>query len=168
MANKEKESLVEEVSEKKINIYELGYLLVPSITEENLPVVFTSLKDLILSFGGKIISEENPKMTSLAYTMVKSIQNINHKFNTGYFGWIKFSMDTEEILKLKKKLDLSSDLVRFLLFKTIAENTTHAKNFTLREPYKKFTPYKKDQNKKASPINKEEVDKEIDALVGVV
>ncbi|OGI47183.1 hypothetical protein A2121_01720, partial [Candidatus Nomurabacteria bacterium GWB1_40_6] len=99
-------------------VYELGYLLVPSITEENLPVMYGNIKELVSSFKGEIISDEMPKMIPLAYSMVKVISNVRNKFNTAYFGWTKFVMDSDKVLELKKKLDLDPNFVRFLILKT--------------------------------------------------
>ena len=103
---KEENTLNEVEKGADSRVYELGYLLVPSIAEENLPVVYGNLKELVNSFKGEIISDEMPKMIPLAYTMAKVITNVRHKFNTAYFGWIKFFMDSEKVLELKKNTQL--------------------------------------------------------------
>ena len=36
-------------------VYELGYLLVPTISPENVPINYGNLKDLIMKEGGEII-----------------------------------------------------------------------------------------------------------------
>ena len=41
-------------------------------------------------------------MIQLAYSMVKVVANVRNKFNTAYFGWIKFAMDSDKILELKR------------------------------------------------------------------
>ena len=112
-----------------VRVYEVGYLLVPTIEEINLPVTYGNLKELIMSFGGTIISDEMPKMIPLAYTMVKVVANVRNKFNAAYFGWVKFTMETDSVLELKKKLDLDSNIIRFLILKTVKENTIAAKRF---------------------------------------
>ena len=73
-------------------VYELGYLLVSTIPEEDVPVIYGNLKELISSLGGNAISDEIPKMIPLAYAMVKVVNNVRNKFNTAHFGWIKFMM----------------------------------------------------------------------------
>ena len=147
-------------------VYELGYLLVPTITEENVPVVFGNLKELVSSLGGVAISDEMPKMIPLAYAMVKVVSNVRNKFNTGYFGWIKFTMDSDKVLELKKKLDLDSNFIRFLILKTVKENTIAAKRFVRGDMHgRKPRVEKSSDNETVVPINKEEIDKEIDALI---
>ena len=154
-----------EISEENSKVYELGYLLIPTIKEEDAPVNYGNLKELLVSFNGEIISGEMPKMTSLAYSMAKVTSNIKNKFNTAYFGWIKFTMNSQKVLELKKHLDLDPNIIRFLILKTIKENTIATKRFTRGEMYKRPAMKENAKNETAIPINKEEIDKEIDALV---
>ncbi|MEK7539035.1 MAG: 30S ribosomal protein S6 [Patescibacteria group bacterium] len=157
-----------EVSESlNSRVYELGYLLVPAIKEEDVGIIYGNLKELILSFRGEIISDEMPKITNLAYSMQKITSNVRHKFSTAYFGWTKFMMDSEKILELKKHLDLDSNFIRFLILKTVKENTIAAKRFGRGETYKKPLMKKNVNNEVLTSINKEEIDKEIDALIAV-
>ena len=141
-----------ETSEENSKVYELGYLLASTIKEEDVSVNYGNLKELVSSFNGEIISDEMPKMTNLAYSMVKVTSNMRNKFNTAYFGWIKFVMDSQKVLEKKKHLDLDPNIIRFLILKTVKENTIATKST---------------KNEIATPINKEEIDKEIDALVAV-
>ncbi len=158
------DSLVE-TGESDSKVYELGYLLVPTIKEEDVPVTYGNLKELIVSFGGEVVMDEMPKMTNLAYEMLKVVSNVRNKFNTAYFGWTKFTMAPSQVLELKKKLDLDPTIIRFLLLKTVKENTIAAKRFVRGETYKKPTTKKSSENEVVTPINKEEIDKEIDAMV---
>ena len=163
MEIREENEILEDGSSK---IYELGYLLAPTIKEEDAPVSYGNLKELVSSFGGEIISDEMPKMVNLAYSMQKVISNIRNKFNTAYFGWIKFGMSSQKVLELKKHLDLNPNFIRFLILKTVRENTIATKRFVRRETYRK-SKSKSTENETVVPINKEEIDKEIDALVAV-
>ena len=71
-------------------------------------------------------------------------------------------------MELKKKLDLSPDILRFLILKTVKENTIAARRFIGREIHRKVpSMHTKEENVEAVPINKEEIDKEIDAMVAV-
>lgn len=155
--------------EKDVNsrVYELGYLLVPTISEEDMPITFGNLKELISSLGGIHISDEMPKMMPLSYSMVKVVSNVRNKFNTAYFGWVKFTMDSDKVLELKKKLDLDPNLIRFLILKTVKENTIAAKRFVRGEIHRRPTAKKNENDEAIVPINKEEIDKEIDAMVAV-
>jgi len=147
-------------------IYEVGYLLVPTLGEEDVPAVYTKIKDLVVSLGGEIISDDMPKMMNLAYTMQKVVQNARTKYDTAYFGWVKFGMDSSKILELKKSLDADVNIIRFLTLKTIKENTIAAKRFIHRDSKRKVLYTKKEgENESSLPIDKEEIDKEIEAMV---
>jgi ribosomal protein S6 len=109
-----------------------------------------------------------PKMISLAYSMLKVTQNVRNKFDSAYFGWVKFEINPEKVLELKKKLDVDPNFIRFLILKTIRENTIAAKRFVHRDSRRKMsTPKKEGENEVPLPFNKEEIDKEIDAMVAV-
>lgn len=150
-------------------IYEVGYLLAPTIGEEAVPREYGNLKELVASLDGEIISDEMPRMTKLSYTMLKVVQNVRSQFDTAYFGWIKFSMSPSNVTLLKKKLDLDGKVIRFLILKTVKENTVAAKRFVHRdETHRRTGTTKRDkENEVVVPINKEEIDKEIDAMVAV-
>ena len=159
---KDMQNMDESVADARV--YELGYLLVPTIPEEDVSVQYGNLKELVSSFGGEIIADEMPKMIPLAYSMVKVVSNVRSKFNKAYFSWVKFAMSGEKLLELKKKLDLDPNLIRFLIIKTVRENTIATKKYVRTEMYKRPIT-KKNENEEAVPINKEEIDKEIDALI---
>jgi ribosomal protein S6 len=160
----------ENLMETEVNnrVYELAYLLVPTIAEEDVPAAFGNLKELVSSYGGITIADEMPHMMSIAYPMVKVVANIRNKFTTAYFGWIKFTMDSDKVLELKKKLDFDPTVIRFLILKTVKENTIAAKRFVRGDMlHKKPKTEKAEGDEVVVPINKEEIDKEIDAMVTV-
>ncbi len=148
-------------------VYELGYIFVPTIPTEEILTLFGDLKELVSSFDGESISDEMPKMIPLAYPMLKVVSNVRNKFDNGYFGWIKFFMDPEKVLELKKKVELDPNILRFLIFKTVKENTIASKRFMGRDSAYRKNISKKDKNKETTPIDKEEIDKEIDAMIAV-
>ncbi len=153
------EENMQEMSEN--NVYELGFILVPSITEERLAETFGALKAVLETRGGVSLTEEFPKMTTLAYTMEKTINNKIERFREGYFGWIKFELAGSEVAELERQLRLRDDVIRHLLISTVRENTIAAR----RTPGVRRAP-KAGTTKDAAPeMSKEEIDREIDALV---
>jgi ribosomal protein S6 len=152
-----------EVEEVKNSVYEVGYIIVPTIAEENLGGEVTVFKDMLLEQGAVFISDEHPKMMELAYEMSRSIANKKQKFSYGYFGWVKFECTTSQAKVIKDMLDKNEKLVRYLMIKTVRENTMSSKR-----PYGKTDGVKRRSTPKAEeagPINEETIDKEIDALV---
>ncbi len=158
--------LMEEENKKdndsRNSIYEVGYLMVPGIAEENVGAEVTNLKDKLTELGAVIISDEFPKMMELAYEMARSIKNKKQKFTYGYFGWVKFDATTESAVVIKDMLDKNEQLIRYLLVKTVRENTMSQKRvYNKSEGFKrKVTP-----KEEALPINEETIDKDIEALM---
>ena len=92
----------EEIIEGELKVYELGYLLVPTLGEEEAPSVYGNIKELISNLGGQFIMDDMPKLIPLAYTMDKVIQNVRHKFDSAYFGWVKFEAEPSAVNKIKE------------------------------------------------------------------
>lgn len=164
LENKDKNSMSEDEKGADSRIYEVGYLLLPTLPEENIGKECGNLKEQIGSFNGEVISDGIPKMIPLVYSMEKVTANVRSKFNSAYFGWIKFAMDPEKVLELKKNLSQNPQLIRFLIFKTVKESTVAIKRFARDITYHRPTVSKK-RDQTAVPINKEEIDKEIEAMV---
>jgi ribosomal protein S6 len=154
---------VEEKESGRMSIYEVGYIMVPTIVEENLGGEVTMFKDVFTEHGATFISDEYPKMIELAYEMSRSIANKKQKFSYGYFGWVKFECTTDQAKVIKDLLDKNEKLVRYLMIKTVRESTMSSKR-----PYGKPEGAKRRSTPRAEetgPINEEVIDKEIDALV---
>lgn len=149
-----------QVEKSENGVYELGFILVPSFTEEKLPEAFAALKSVIEDKGGVALSEEFPKLMTLAYTMDKTINNKIERFKEGFFGWVKFEAAGADIAKIDAAMRLRTDVIRHLLISTVRENTIAAKrSIGARRAPKAGT-------KDAAPeMSKEEIDREIEALV---
>lgn len=104
-------------------VYEIGYLLVSSIPEEKVSAKVDELKAIISAKKAEMIAEEAPVLETLAYMMMKKIGAKNHRFTQGYFGWVKFAVEPESIIKIKEAFDADNDVLRFLLITTPRENT---------------------------------------------
>jgi ribosomal protein S6 len=104
-------------------VYEIGYVLVSSVPEEKVATEVASLKDVLAKAGASIIAEENPELIQLAYTMIKKMHGANHRFDEGYFGWIKFELSPSAIESVKKAIDGMENILRHLLVITVKENT---------------------------------------------
>jgi ribosomal protein S6 len=111
-------------------IYELGYHLVPTIAEENIQAASKAVRGMVERISKGIIAEENPVFIDLAYTIVKTVDHKNKRFDNAYFGWIKFEGDPAGIAELEEGLKKDENVLRYLVVKTIREDTFIAKTFT--------------------------------------
>jgi len=166
----EKKAEKENEKEKEGNnlqVYEVGYHIVSAVSAENLPNEVENIKNFLVKEGASIISEEFPKMRELSYSIKKTTGGAKRNFDTAYFGWIKFDAGEAPVAKIKKFLDENENILRFLLIKTVKENTLFSPKIydaALKEETKSV---KKDSSAKEikSPISQEELDKTIDKLI---
>lgn len=123
---------------KEALVYELGYLVLPSIAEDKLPEVVDSIKGILKKTGAKELDSEDPIHTDLAYTMSKSIGARKYVVDEAYIGWVKFEGEGQmanEIAEAVKNLD---EVLRHLLIKTTKETRfTFAKALKAREEREK-------------------------------
>jgi ribosomal protein S6 len=108
-------------------VYEVGYLLSPAIRDEDLAAKTDELKETLTKLGGSVISEGAPEFIDLAYEMVRVIDNKNVRFNQAYFGWIKLEIEPSAVTAIKEVFDANIFIIRYLLTKTIRENTVVGK-----------------------------------------
>ena len=160
-----KEMETESVTEaSKPRVYELGYLVISSISEEDLPREIGVLRDQVEKAGARVISEQFPKSVELAYNMVKSVSNVRTNYNRAYFGWFGFELGQASTNDLEDSLKANDKILRFLLIKT-------TKEALMPEPARRRVFAEKPaQGVPTEPMPKKEmdvvaVDKEIEALV---
>lgn len=118
-------------------VYEFSYLLVPSMAEEAVNGKIEELKKLFASNGAEFISEESPEYIGLAYTMIHQVNNKNERINSAYFGWLKMNAGVDILEQVKMTLDRDTDLVRYMLIKTVAENTLAPKKLSQKPSTRK-------------------------------
>ncbi len=148
-------------------VYEMSYLLLPSLASEQVPAKATELKDMVTSAGGAVISFEEPILIDLAYPMLKVTLTSRQKVDSGYFGWIKFEIGSENVEIIKKNLDTNADVVRYLIVKTVRENTLLGgkMNIQKEERMKKEEDALVEVSEEVKDTSIEEMDKSIDDLV---
>ena len=164
------EATTEQNSESEQVVYELGYHLLPSLSEDNIKTEVEDIKSTIEKSEGVFLSEEYPKSFQLAYTIAKKSGSKYIKFDAAFFGWIKFEMTPERVIVLKEALDKKDTILRFIIVKTTREH------IPLQPKLKVHTKPRAEvtlPSKLASPvkpltrtaISDEELDKSIEELV---
>ncbi len=150
---------MEEILNKKV--YELGYHMLPNLSEEELAKAVDSIKKNLENLKAEIISEQYPQMTNLAYDIVKEIDNKNHKFANAYFGWVKFEIEASKVEDLNQAVDKNLNIIRFLLIKTVRENTLSGIKIANKSSSKRHVS----EVEATTPIDEVEVDKKIDEMI---
>lgn len=110
-------------------VYELGYHIVPTLAAEQIPEASGAVRGMIERISKDIIAEELPVFIDLAYQIVKTIEHKNKRYNDAYFGWVKFEANPEGIATLEEELKKDVNVLRYLVTKTLRENTFISKKF---------------------------------------
>jgi ribosomal protein S6 len=150
------------------DVYEVGFHVVSSVPEEEVGARVAAVHDVIEKYGGVIISEEFPKSMELAYPMVKVANNQRKTYTNAYFGWVKFEGPTSSPAEVKKTLDADEKILRFIIIKTVKENTLMPKKLIAqagKQDERDERPARKEEKEK--PVMTDaELDKTIDVLAG--
>ncbi len=153
------------------HIYELGFHIVPTLTEDEAEKAVNFLREQIVAFGGSLITEGTMELIDLAYTMSINEGGKHSYYDRAYFGWIKFEMNSEKLPLFKEDvLDIDKNLIRYILIKTVREETrAQLKEETLKTldevKTKDIIAQKPVKEKTKEPISDEDIDKVVDELL---
>ena len=151
--------------DKRINVYEVGYLLLPTIPEEHLATEVQNIKSIIEKHEGSFITEDFPKLRPLAYTMKKSATGQNLRFTNAYFGWIKFEVSSGSIPAIQAALEKNENVLRSMVIGTVKENTLYTQRVAYRPAEEGETPAVVIDEAPKEKMSEEEIDKTIENLV---
>jgi ribosomal protein S6 len=156
--------------------YEIGYLLSPLVTEENLvPEVTKAILDPLAKVGATVISQNDPQLRKLAYVMSRSINHKRSSFKDAYFGAIKFSVTTDKLTDIKEAVEKSDLIIRFLIIeaskvseKNIARNPRAGRQAADGDsPEVLPTTEVSAEEVKDKEVDSVQIDQEIDELLAV-
>lgn len=156
-----------EEQEKPItHVYEVGYLVAPTISEDKVSEVVTAIKTLLETHGCFVISDEFPKFRQLAYALTKPLGGKNEKYTSAYFGWIKFEATASALSLFRAELEREMRLVRFLIVKTEREVRVSTRTFFKpRSPVKREPIKTTERPIRGTGMTEAELDKQIEELV---
>jgi len=135
-------------------VYEIGFQLLPTVPTADLEAELATIKELITSRGGQEIASQTPELMDLAYEMSKTIDNKRTHFSTAYFGWLKFEIDAEMIDEIDAAMAVLPNVLRFILVKTVREDTVAKRQRPTRKP----APTDNPENPAADADQKGDVD----------
>ena len=130
-----------EVDQGELSVYEIGYLILPSIPEDKLSLVTDAIRKVITKEGGIEIDAEEPFKEELAYSMSKTIGASRYVLSDAYLGWIKFEAKKAVAPAIKMGVEKIEEVLRFLMVKAPRETTfTFAKARALLEEPEPMIP----------------------------
>lgn len=149
----------EEATNKKI--YELGYHVLPNLSEEELAKVVEGIKGNLSKMGAEVIADQYPQAMNLSYAIVKEIENKNRKFNTAFFGWVKFELEASKLEEFAATIDKNLNILRSLLIKTVRESTLAAIRLAHKGMARRAVP----ESETGAPMDEVAVDQKIDEML---
>ncbi len=155
-------------NEREAGIYELGFLLLPTIPEEDINEEVSKIKDA-MGESGLVISGETAEMRTLAYPMTKAFGGRNNTFTSAYFGSLIFQTGSGTVGDVKIALTKNDRVLRFLIIKRTKESLLPSvrKPISLRGKAVAVAGAKaKDEQTPAQrAAHEEEIDKTIEELI---
>lgn len=107
----------EQGMEQDLQAYELAFHVLPTVAEGEVKKVFDSIKEEVTKLGGTVSEEEAPARFDLAYDIVKFLEGKHRKFSSAYFGWVRFTLDADQVGTLTGEVDRMKDVLRSLLIR---------------------------------------------------
>jgi len=148
--------------------YEVGFHVVPTVAETDVPAVTARLRSHLEGAGATIVSEEAPKKIKFAYRIERAVTGKREKFTEGYFGSIKFEALRNIVPALEAMLRADTDILRSLIIPAGEEQEAKApravyssdrlQGETIQRPVVVAEP--------RGEMSEEDLDKSIEALVG--
>ena len=108
------------------SVYELAAHIPSSKTQSDADRVFKDIRSKVKKLSSKLLDESSPSLIPLAYEIKSKERDSDAKFlryNEAYFFSIKAKMDASSVGELDAELKSNGDLLRYLLFKTVKEDT---------------------------------------------
>ncbi len=148
-------------------IYEIGYIIVPTVAEDAVEQAVAAIRTPITDAGGSFIAEGAPSLMRLAYEMTAREGDKNVDYDRGYFGWLKFEGSTEIAESVEASLRTNAQVLRHIVFRTVREDTrAKMKAPHLREvkasPSARTAPRREEET--AAPVSEADLDKALDVL----
>lgn len=90
-----------------MKLYELSFLVVPEIKEEDANQINQKIISLIQEKGGALDNLDTTKLINLAYEIEKKLQ--------AYFSSFSFYLQAKNIAELEKNIKDNKNIIRYLL-----------------------------------------------------
>lgn len=137
------------MSEEK-KVYEIGYLLNPAMSEEDVLGEVAKIKSVLEKQGAIFLSGDVPVLIDLAYPISKMFEADKQIFEKAFFAWIKFEAPSDNAEIIKKELENLQDILRFLLIKSLALDTLVSE--TKKVIKKEIVLVDEEKQKKVNPL----------------
>lgn len=145
--------------ESKKQLYEIGYLIAPSMLEEEARDFHQKIKNEAQGLGGLIEDEGRVEKIRLSYPIKKQTE--------AYLGNFKFTMESAKIDEFNLKIKTEKNILRFLCVKTVRPQQRKINTRPFSAPQTFLAPQTPKEIKLGEPTaNIEEIDKKLEEILG--
>lgn len=109
---------------ENMSYYEVGYLLAPTLPDDEAAETETDLHEQITSADGEIVSAQSPEMRELSYEIEVKEAGEQREFSRAQFGWVQFSFNPEDVNQVESIFAQADDVIRHLLITVDADDLT--------------------------------------------
>jgi len=109
--------------------YELAFHVLPTVAEGEVAKVVDTLKGYITAVGGTITDEEKAAHFELAYEIEKYLEGKYRRFNTAYFGWVRFMLTPEALAEVIEEVEGNKSILRHLVVRLTREESANPFRF---------------------------------------
>lgn len=117
---------MDDADESPSSVYEIGYHLLPTLSEEQVAAAVKDITELLKKNGAESVGDRFPEKIPLAYTIQKRIAAKIIRFDEAYFGWVAFEMPREALAKVEEVLVAHPAVLRYIALRTSREEVAAA------------------------------------------
>lgn len=109
---------VDEGPKDAVGVYEVGYHLLPSLSDDDAVAFSKDLMAFLKKEGADFVGDHAPEKMDLAYDISKRIAGRITPFSQAYFGWVAFELNRGKLDGVKKFMDTYASVLRHLIIST--------------------------------------------------
>ena len=111
----------EAVKDREAQVYEVGYHLLPSLSEAEVEAVVKDMRSFLSKEGAQFVGEKMPEKIDLAYAIERRSEGKYQSVRSAYFGWVAFTVTPHAAQAIKKFMDTNQSVLRYILVTTSAD-----------------------------------------------
>ncbi len=104
--------------EARTGVYEIGYHLLPTLSEDEVAKEASALMEALKGAGADFVGDRSPSKVQLAYPLSRRINSKRSTYDSAYFGWVAFETSRDAIDGIKTLLDANQNILRYLVVST--------------------------------------------------
>jgi ribosomal protein S6 len=106
------------VKDKAPQVYEIGYHLLPTLSEAEVTSTVKDLMAFLTKEGASFIGDKAPEKIDLAYAIERRVEGKFQAVRSAFFGWVAFEVSPNAAQNVKKFMDTNPAVLRYIFIVT--------------------------------------------------